>query len=473
MNITHSGLYTDFYELTMAQGYFYGGRKDSFATFDLYFRTAPFCGAYAVFAGLEQAVASALAFSYTSDDIAYLKDLGFRPEFLDYLSAFRFSGDIAAFREGDIVFADAVLMRVTAPLIEAQLLESMLLNIINFQTLIATKTMRIVSAARGRAVIDFGLRRAQAEASMAATRAAFIGGAQGTSNTLAAKAYGIPAIGTHAHSWVQSFQSDYAAFSTYAGLYPQNTTLLLDTYDTLNSGLPNAIRVARDMEQRGEKLRAIRLDSGDMAYLSKKARAMLDEAGLPYVKIIVSNQLDEHLIESLLDQGAPIDSFGVGTKLICAYDQPALDGVYKLSCIDDTPTIKFSDTPEKINHPGIKSVVRFLNSEGKFALDALTLADEPAGSLDLVRHPTIDFHATDLKQTEARPEEVLFPVVRRGKAVGELPGLAAVQAFARKRFTLLPDEHKRFANPHAYRVGLSRKLYELRQGLIKKRLHHD
>ncbi len=472
MHITRSGLYTDFYELTMAQGYFYGGRKDSLATFDLYFRTPPFDGAYAVFAGLEQAVESALAFSYSPDDIAYLKDLGFRPEFLDYLSAFRFSGDIAAFREGDIVFADDVLMRVTAPIIEAQLLESMLLNIINFQSLIATKTMRIVSAARGRAVIDFGLRRAQAEASMAASRAACIGGAAGTSNTLAAQQLAIPAIGTHAHSWVQSFESEHDAFSTYARLYPQSTTLLVDTYDTLNSGLPNAIRVARDMESRGEKLRAIRLDSGDMAYLSKKARAMLDEAGLPYVKIIASNQLDEYLIKSLLDQGAPIDSFGVGTKMICAYDQPALDGVYKLSCIDDAPTIKFSDTPEKINHPGKKSVVRLLDAEGKFALDALTLADEPAASLDLVRHPNIESPATSLKQSGARPEEVLFPVVRRGEAVADFPGLASLQAFSRERFSLLPDEHKRFADPHTYRVGLSQNLYELRQKLIAGRLEN-
>ena len=249
MDITRSGLYTDFYELTMAQGYFCSGKKDARATFDLYFRSAPFGGGYAVFAGLQQAIESVLAFSYSGDELAYLKGLGFRADFLDWLGQFRFTGDIDAFREGDIVFPDDVLMRVSAPIIEAQLLESMLLNIINFQTLIATKTMRIVSAARGRAVMDFGLRRAQAEASMAASRAAYIGGTAGTSHTLAARTYGIPAIGTHAHSWIQSFDSEYTAFSTYARLYPQTTTLLVDTYDTLSSGVPNAIRVAREMER--------------------------------------------------------------------------------------------------------------------------------------------------------------------------------------------------------------------------------
>ena len=472
MDITRSGLYTDFYELTMAQGYFYGGKINPLATFDLYFRTAPFAGGYAVFAGLEQAVESALAFAYTAEDIAFLKALGFRSEFLDYLSGFRFSGDIEAFREGDIVFPDDILMRVTAPLIEAQLLESMLLNIINFQTLIATKTMRIVSAAQGKAVIDFGLRRAQAEGSMAATRAAFIGGAVGTSNTLAAKEYGIPAVGTHAHSWIQSFDNEYAAFSAYASLYPNSTTLLVDTYDTLTSGVPNAIRVAREMETRGARLVAIRLDSGDMAYLSKKARGLLDEAGLGYVKIVASNQLDEHLIESLLDQQAPIDVFGVGTRMICSYDQPALDGIYKMCCINGTPTIKFSENPEKINNPGKKNVVRYLDTQGLFFIDALALDDESVEALDLIRHPTIGFHKTSLQQSGARPDQVCFPAVRGGKLVAGFPSLAATQTFARKRFALLPDEHKRFANPHTYRVGLSQKLYELRQELIERRLRN-
>ena len=472
MDITRSGLYTDFYELTMAQGYFCSGKKDDRATFDLYFRTSPFEGGYAVLAGIEQALASVRAFSYSPDDLAFLGSLGFRKEFLDYLAAFRFSGDIDAFREGDIVFAEDVLMRVTAPVIEAQLLESMLLNIVNFQTLIATKTMRIVSAARGRPVIDFGLRRAQAEASMAATRAAFIGGAVGTSNTLAARQLGIPAIGTHAHSWIQSFESEYAAFSAYGALYPESCTLLVDTYDTLASGVPNAIRVARELEERGERLRAIRLDSGDMAYLSRHARVMLDEAGLQYVKIIASNQLDEHLIDSILAQGAPIDSFGVGTKLICSYDQPALDGIYKMCCINNSPTIKFSENPEKINNPGRKSVVRFLDEQGKFCLDALTLEGEQPASLDSIRHPVMPLKQTSVRRAGARPEVVLLPAVRGGRPVEDAPDLARVQAFARARFAQLPDEHKRFANPHTYRVGLSAGLYDLRQELMDRRLEN-
>jgi len=472
MNITQSGLYTDFYELTMAQGYFRSGRKDAPATFDLYFRTPPFSGGYAIFAGLEQAVQSARAFSYVPDDIAYLKTLGFHDDFLAWLGAFRFTGDIDAFREGDIVFPDDILMRISAPVIEAQLLESMLLNIINFQTLIATKTMRIVSAARGRAVMDFGLRRAQAEASMAATRAAFIGGAIGTSNTLAAKEYGIPAMGTHAHSWIQSFESEYAAFRTFAELYPQGTSLLVDTYDTLTSGVPNAIRVAREMEAHGAKLGAIRLDSGDMAYLSKKARAMLDEAGLGYVRIVASNQLDEHLIESLLDQQAPIDIFGVGTRMICSYDQPALDGIYKLCSINNSPTIKFSENPEKINNPGKKKVIRYLDTQGKFFIDALALDEESESAIKLIRHPAIAFQKTAVNRSAMSPEPVFFPVVRAGKLVAGFPALQATQAFARERFAMLPDEHKRFANPHVYRVGLSEKLYELRQNLIEKRLHN-
>ncbi len=472
MDPTRSGLYTDFYELTMAQGYFCSGKKDVRATFDLYFRSAPFGGGYAVFAGLEQAVQSALAFSYSDDETAYLKGLGFRADFLDWLGTFRFTGDIDAFREGDIVFPDDVLMRVSAPVIEAQLLESMLLNIVNFQTLVATKTMRVVSAARGRAVMDFGLRRAQAEASMAATRAAFIGGTAGTSNTLAAKNFGIPVAGTHAHNWIQSFESEQAAFSAYAGLYPKNCTLLVDTYDTLASGVPNAVRVAREMEGRGERLRAIRLDSGDMAYLSKRARAMLDEAGLGYVKIVASNQLDEHLIESLLDQQAPIDIFGVGTRMICACDQPALDGIYKLCEVGGSPTIKISENPEKINNPGRKKVLRYVDRQGKFLIDALALEAEAESCLDLIRHPTVSFHTTAVQRPAMRPDPVFFPVVRAGRLAADFPGLKTSQAFARERFGLLPDEHKRFANPHVYRVGLSEQLYRLRQTLIEERRRH-
>ncbi len=472
MGNTSSGLYTDFYELTMAQGYFCAGMRDVWATFDLYFRSPPFGGGYAVFAGLQEAVESALRFSYSSHDRAYLRGLGFRHDFLEWLADFRFTGDIDAFREGDVVFADDVLLRVSAPIVQAQLLESMLLNVVNFSTLVATKAMRICTAARGRAVIDFGLRRAQGEGSMAATRAAFIGGVVGTSNTLAAARLGIPALGTHAHSWIQSFPSEYDAFSTYARLYPEATTLLVDTYDTLSSGVPNAIRVAHEMAARGARLRAIRLDSGDMAYLAKRARASLDEAGLTDVKIVASNQLDEYLIESLLAQQAPIDTFGVGTRMICASDQPALDGIYKLCELDGVPTLKLSENPEKINFPGRKRVLRYVDEHGRFLIDALVLDDEPDEGVDLVRHPTVTFHKALVSKPGTARDPVFYPVVRSGELVSDFPTLQASQAFARERFALLPEEHKRFANPHVYRVGLSEKLYRLRQELIERHQSH-
>lgn len=467
-----SGLYTDYYELTMAQGYFFQGKRDCRAVFDLYFRTCPFGGGYAVAAGLEEAIHRVLYFRFSSDDLAYLKHLGFQPDFLAYLKNFRFSGDIDACREGDIAFPDTQLMRVAAPVIEAQLLESMLLNIVNFQTLIATKTMRTVSAAQGRTIVDFGLRRAQGAASVAAARASYIGGATGTSNTLAAKIYGIPAVGTHAHSWIQSFGSEYAAFRAYASLYPDVTVLLVDTYDTLHSGIPNAIRIAREMEASGNRLRAIRLDSGDLAYFSKKSRAMLDAAGLPYVKIVVSNQLDEYLIASLLEQQSPIDMFGVGTKLICAYDQPALDGIYKLCEFAGQPTLKLSENPEKINNPGMKKTVRYVSEENRFLIDGLLLEDENPQTLAMLRHPTISFKKTFIDAIKTQSEKITVPILRNGEPVNDFPSLAAVQRFAGERFAMLPDEHKRFNNPHIYRVGLSDRLLQLRQELIQRRPDH-
>lgn len=471
MDSTRSGLYTDFYELTMAQAYFCSGKHNARATFDLSFRTAPFGGGYAVFAGLEPAIRSIIDFSFSADELAYLRGLGFRTDFLKLLEGFCFSGDVEAFREGDIVFPGDVLMRISAPLMEAQLLESMLLNIINFQTLIATKAMRIVSAARGRPVMDFGLRRAQAEASLAATRAAYIGGTAGTSNTLAAKIFGIPAIGTHAHSWIQSFDDEYTAFSTYARLYPQATTLLVDTYDTLASGVPNAIRVAREMESRGERLRAIRLDSGDMAQLSKTARAMLDEAGFGYVKIVASNQLDEYCITSLLEQHAPIDVFGVGTQMICAAGQPALDGVYKLCEVDGEPKIKLSETAEKINSPGMKKVLRYIDAQGKLMFDALALEQEREEEITCVRHPDTAVQKTGLQRPAVNLDPVFFPVMRTGKLVADFPPLQRLQEFARERFELLPDEYKCFTGPQAYSVSLSEELYQLRRKLIERSRH--
>lgn len=463
-----SGLYTDFYELTMAQGYLLNSMEDKDSVFDLYFRSNPFDGGYAVFAGLEDAIKGVMNFSYSTDEIEYLRKLGFKSVFLKYLENFSFSGSIYAFREGDIVFQDDILLRVQSNIIEAQLLESILLNIINYQTLAATKARRIIFASGGKTVVDFGLRRAQGKASISGARAAFIGGVSGTSNTLAAKIYGIPAIGTHAHSWVQSFDNELLAFRKYVEIYPDNSTLLVDTYDTLKSGLPNAIIVAKELERQGKKLNAIRLDSGDLAYFSKKARKLLDDEDLRYVKIVVSNQLDEYLVDSLLDQNSPIDMFGIGTKLICSYDQPALDGVYKIAQYDNKPTLKFSENIEKINNPGKKKVVRFLDERGKFLIDGLLLDNENEDIITLIRHPAIPFKKVKIKFEMIR-DKVFYPIVEDGKLVYKFPEIRNIQNFSAKRFEMLSDSQKRFTNPHTYRVGVSNDLYKLREDLIRRR----
>ncbi|NOY22892.1 MAG: nicotinate phosphoribosyltransferase [Acidobacteria bacterium] len=468
----YSGLYTDFYELTMAQAFFFSGKRDTTAIFDLYFRSNPFKGGYGVFAGLENAINGVLQFSFEGNDLDYLASLGFRKEFLDYLVTFRFSGNIFGFREGDIVFPNDPLLRVEAPILEAQLIESMLLNIINYQTLIATKATRAVFAARGRDVVDFGLRRAQSMGAIAAARSAYIGGAIGTSNTFAAKRYGIPAVGTHAHSWIQSFDTELKAFREYARQYPDHTTLLVDTYDTLKSGIPHAIQVAKELAEKGHKLQAIRLDSGDLTYFSKKARKLLDKADLTGVKIVVSNQLDEKLIASLLEQGAPIDIFGVGTRLVTGGEQSALDGIYKLSSIGNVPTLKLSENEEKINFPGKKKVIRYLNGDGHFAIDGILLEDETEDRIRVLRHPSTEFKKTRIDRDGLKTEQVFFPFVEKGNALGPFPSLDEVRQFARRRFALLPDGHKRFVNPHIYRIGLSNRLYELRKTLIEQGHHH-
>ncbi len=464
-----SGLYTDFYELTMSQAYFLSGKKDEKVVFDLYFRKNPFGSGYTVFAGLEDAVKAVLKFHFSDYDLEYLESIGFDKNFLDYLRDFRFKGNIYSFREGDIVFNNEPLMKIEGSIIEAQLLETMLLNFINYQTLIATKTRRMYFAAKGRTVVDFGMRRAQGFAAIAGSKASYIGGAAGTSNTYAARIFSIPPVGTHAHSWIQSFNSEYEAFKKYADTYPENTTLLVDTYDTLKSGIPNAIKIARYLEKKGFKLKAIRLDSGDLAYFSKRARQMLDENGLNYVRIVVSNQLDEHIIDSLLDQDAPIDIFGVGTKLITSYSQPALDGVYKLSEIDGRPTLKFSENTEKINLPGNKKVVRYLNGNNEFFIDGVILTDEDEEKISLLRHPSIPFKKTEITEN-LKPEKVFYKIVENGKLVYTFPSLKEVRDFSLSRFEQLPSEFKRFVNPHIYRVGLSNKLYTLRHNLIERRL---
>lgn len=369
-----SGFYTDFYQLTMAQGYFLTGRSEAMSCFDYFFRENPFKGGYVIFAGLTDVLEMIESFSFSDEMIEYLRGLDFRNEFLRYLRAFKFKGTITSVREGELVFPLEPLLRVEGTLVEAQVIETLLLNILNFESLVATKASRVKSAAGGRRVVDFGLRRAQGLGGIHATKAAIVGGIDATSNVYAAYHNGFDVAGTQAHSWIQSFGDELTAFRKYAQVYPDRCILLVDTYNTLRSGLPNAIRVAKELENEGHRLWAIRLDSGDLAYLSKHARQMLDEAGLSYVKITVSNQLDEYVIRSLLeDQGAPIDIFGVGTRLVTGQPSAALDGVYKLSMCDGEPRLKFSENYTKLTLPGVKDIHRFTNGDGMFYADGVTL----------------------------------------------------------------------------------------------------
>src|SRR5699024_2318786 len=339
-------IYTDYYELTMAQGYFLSGRKDERASFDYFFRSNPYDGGYVIFAGLSDLISILNNFHFNKEELHYLRQQGFQKDFLAYLRNLELSVNVHAVREGEVVFPTTPLLRVEGNIIETQILETLILNILNFESLIATKAARMKYAAGNKKVIDFGLRRAQGFGGIQATKAAYIGGVEGTSNVYSSFEYGIPASGTMAHSWIQSFDDELTAFHKYAEYYPDNAILLVDTYSTLSSGLPNAIKVAKEMEERGNRLIGIRLDSGDLAYFARKARKMLDKAGLEYVKIAVSNQLDERLIKSLLNQRAPIDLFGVGTRLVTGYETPALDGVYKLATVNAEPKLKVSENVE-------------------------------------------------------------------------------------------------------------------------------
>ena len=355
-----NGLYTDFYELSMAQGYFYAGKQQETAVFEYFFRTNPFHGGFLVFAGLADFLEQLQSFTYDEEAISYLGKIGLKPEFLNYLRHFSFQGKILSVREGELVFPNEPIVRIEANLIEAQLIETLLLNILNFQSLVATKAYRVVLAANGKSFADFGLRRAHGFGSLQASRAAIIGGASSTSNVQAAFMYDLPVSGTMAHSWVQSFGDELKAFKAYTAINPKNSILLVDTYNTLRSGVPNAILAAKELEQQGERLVGIRLDSGDLAYLSKKARKMMDQEGLSYVKIFASNQLNENVISSLEDQNAPIDGFGVGTELVTGKPDASLDGVYKLCENGGIPNMKISENIEKNTLPEKKWFGAFL-----------------------------------------------------------------------------------------------------------------
>ncbi len=458
------GLYLDYYELTMAQGYFFAGRSNLKANFDYFFRNNPFSSGYTIFSGLQDYLELLCDFKFNNDSIDYLNRLGFRSEFLDYLKNFSFKGKIYSVNEGEIVFPYEPIIRVEGNIVESQLIESMLLNVINFESLIATKARRLRYSAGTRNISDFGLRRAQGLSAIFASRAAIIGGADSTSNVLSSFIYDLVPTGTQAHSWIQSFEDELTAFRKFAELYPEKCTLLVDTYDTLRSGIPNATIVAKEMEKRGNRLYAIRLDSGDLAYLSKKARKMLDDAGLDYVKIFASNQLDEYLIKSLIEQGAPIDAFGVGANLITGKNDAALDGVYKISMIENNPTIKLSNDVSKVTLPGIKKIYRYYNGDNKFYADCITLDDEE--EIEIMHHPFDVYKKCVLKNLKR--ESLITKVFDKGELILNNKTLKEISEYSSYRFALLPDEHKRFEFPHIYKVGLSPKLKMLRDDLIKK-----
>lgn len=466
----------DFYELTMANGYFKNGYYKKITYFDLFFRSVPDGGGFAIAAGLEQVVEYIKNLKFTEADIKYLRSKNlFDEEFLKYLKGFRFSGDIYAVPEGTPIFANEPILTVRAPAIEAQFIETYLLLAINHQSLIATKANRIVRAAQGRAVLEFGTRRAQgADAAILGARAAFIGGCAGTACTISDELYGVPAGGTMAHSWVQIFDSEYEAFKSYCEIYPDNATLLVDTYDTLKSGVPNAIRAFKEiLLPKGIKNFGIRLDSGDIAYLSKRARAMLDKAGLCECKIVVSNSLDENLIRDLIAQGAKIDTFGVGERLITSKSSPVFGGVYKLVAVEDDegkiiPKIKISENVIKITNPDYKKVYRFYDSETGMALaDELKLWNEaaPTGEEYTIFDPNAVWKTKTLTNYFAK--ELQVPVFLKGECVYKSPTLKEIQEYCKAQVELLWDEVKRFENPHAYFVDLSKALWDEKNGLLQ------
>ena len=468
MYIDRPASYTDYYELTMAQGYYLEGKTGQRATFDYFFRKNPFDGGYVIFAGLNELLKTLTDFRFKESEIRYLEDEGFEPEFLNYLSDFKFKGSIYAAREGEVAFPNVPILKVEGNIIETQILETLVLNILNFQSLIATKAARMrIAAGYDHKLLDFGLRRSQGLGGVHASRAAMIGGFDGTSNVYSSQRFDIPAGGTMAHSWVQSFDDELESFRAYARHYPDSTILLVDTYDTLKSGVPNAITVAKELKEKGHKLQGIRLDSGDLAYLAKQSRSILDNAGFSDVKIAASNQLDEHVISSLINQQAPIDIFGVGTRLVTGHDSPALDGVYKLSSVGDQPKIKVSENVEKITLPGSKTVRRFLNKDGSYYCDAISLADE--NRIQKIHHPTFPSKETDLSSRKSYP--LIDVVVRDGVQLVPNESIPDSADYCKESMNKLSGEYKRFENPHIYKVGITPNLLNLRDKLLDQNEH--
>ncbi len=472
-------LLTDFYEITMMQGY-YKNHNNETVVFDAFYRENPSGSGYAICAGLAQVIDYIKELHFDYDDVAYLRSLGmFDEEFLDYLAGFHFTGDIYAVPEGSVVFPMEPLVKVVAPIMEAQLVETAILNIINHQSLIATKASRVCYAASGEPVMEFGLRRAQGpDAGTLGARAAVIGGCVGTSNVLCAKEFGIPAMGTHAHSWIMSFEDELTAFRRYAELYPNNTTLLVDTYDTLRSGVPNAIKVFSELREAGRMPEAygIRLDSGDLAYLSKKARAMLDAAGFEDASICASSDLDERLIDSLKTQGAKINSWGVGTNLITSRDCPSFGGVYKLAAIQKdgafVPKIKLSENTWKITNPGNKTVFRIYDREsGKIRADLIALVGETVDESQplLLFNPVSTWKKTLLPPDSYTVREMLVPVFQSGQCVYEPAPVMEIRDYCSRELSTLWDETRRLVNPQEVYVDLSQKLWDMKRALLDDR----
>lgn len=473
-------LLTDLYELTMMQGYFENEDVNQTVIFDMFYRNNPEGNGYAICAGLEQLIDYVKNLHFTEDEIDYLKSLGiFKPAFLAYLRDFRFTGDIYAIPEGTVIFPREPLVKVIAPIMQAQLIETALLNIINHQSLIATKTARIVRAAQGDGVMEFGCRRAQGpDAAIYGARAAIIAGCVGTSNVLCGQMFHVPVSGTHAHSWIMSFPDELSAFRAYAKLYPDACILLIDTYDTLDSGLPHAIQVFKELREQGihPKRYGIRMDSGDLAYLSKKVKAALDAEGFTDAIISASNDLDEGLIGSLKAQGATINSWGVGTNLITSKDCPAFGGVYKLAAIWNEPEqrfepkIKISENAEKITNPGDKKIYRIYDAQGMIIADLIALADEEFSSKDplLLFDPIETWKKTLLPGGSYTMRELLVPVFRKGDCVYESPSVKEIQNICRRELNTLWEESKRFEYPHQTYVDLSRKLWSLKNNLLER-----
>jgi len=462
--VENKSLLTDLYQLTMMQAYFDDGRANDSAAFDYFFRKLPFNGGFVVFAGLDESLNELVNLKFNKDELNYLSKLGFSDKFLDYLGNFRFTGDIYSFEEGSIVFPNEPILSVRGKLIECQFVETLLLNILNFYSLIATKAARMRIAAGNKVLSDFGLRRSQGLGGIQASRASIIGGFDSTSNVLAAYKFDLKAVGTMAHSYIQSYDNELTAFRKFAQSHPDNCTLLIDTYDTLNSGLPNAITIAKELEEKGLKLNGVRLDSGDLIKLSKQVRKILDEAKLNYVKIVASNQLDEYTIQEIIEQKAPIDIFGVGTNLVTGQPDAALDGVYKLSSVNNKPSLKLSDTNEKITLPGFKQVLRFKDQKGEYIGDAVVLEDEESVNEMILMNE----ENSVINTVHHKSVGMLQPVMKAGVIILKEKTNEGIREKVKENLTHLKPVFKKLKEPETYQVGISKKLMELKEILASK-----